>query len=273
MRFIDPVRINAAVTGDFLRQAKTLSEELDTATDEDERRAIIKDGDFWRDAKRLLKPIFNRKCWYCETSEDRSDNAIDHFRPKSLYDWLIFELSNFRFSCTFCNSRRSDPDTGLTGGKQDLFPLADGSPRATRADELDLERPLLLDPCKFEDHKRLWFDETGLASLRPRYEGDAYEEKKFEESRKLYNLDFFRLAAARRRKYFEVIELCREGDRYWTRFQEGGNEECLHEFSNRVVKLARLIDYTEEHSAAAWHATLGLRTSSVTARHALGIED
>lgn len=273
MRFVDPVRVEAVATGEWLRRAKKLRGDLDAAADDDARREIIKnEASSWQDAKKFLRPVLNRKCWYCETREDRSDNAVDHYRPKSLYLWLAFELLNFRYSCTYCNSRRKDPESTESGGKQDLFPLSVGSPRATKPEELKAEKPLLLDPCVFEDHKRLWFDETGLASLRPRYSGDQYEEARFEESRTLYNLDFGSLRAKRMRKYRDVIDLCREGDEYWRKYEEEHDERYLQEFSKCVVRLVRMIDYLEEHSAPAWHATLGQRTRSVTARHALGIE-
>lgn len=36
----------------------------------------------WRDLKDGLANLLHDKCWYCETAVDRSDNAVDHFRPK-----------------------------------------------------------------------------------------------------------------------------------------------------------------------------------------------
>jgi uncharacterized protein (TIGR02646 family) len=274
LRFVNPIRVDEAAPGEWLRLAKDLREELDAAPDAAARRRIISDkAECWRDAKKFLKPILNRKCWYCETEQERSDNPIDHYRPKSMYWWLAFELSNFRFCCTYCNSRREDPESDLRGGKQDLFPLKDESMRAKTPDEVEDEEPLLLDPCVYEDHKRLWFDETGLSRLHPRYVGDDFEEARFKTSRELYNLDFDRLQTARRLKYLEVTPICREGDSFWRRYNESQDREFLAEFSKRVVRVVRLIDYMEEHSAAAWHATLGLRTKSVTAQHALGIEE
>src|ERR1700684_3476119 len=67
----------------------------------------------WRELKDGLADLSNDKCWYCEMPVPRSDNAVDHFRPKGRmgdaanehngYRWLAFERSNFRYACTFCN--------------------------------------------------------------------------------------------------------------------------------------------------------------------------
>ena len=75
----------------------------------------------WHELKEELEKCSHHKCWYCESNQDRSDNNVDHFRPKGRvtecpdhegYWWLAFIWTNYRFSCTFCNSRRKDPETG-----------------------------------------------------------------------------------------------------------------------------------------------------------------
>lgn len=117
----------------------------------------------WRELKNGLADLSNDKCWYCEVSIPRSDNAVDHFRPKgrvsdaqnphSGYKWLAFSQSNFRYACTFCNSRRKDVDGGTVGGKADRFPLLDETARLYAAGPLTAERPALLDPCEIGDWK------------------------------------------------------------------------------------------------------------------------
>ena len=237
------------------------------------RRAIIDDnGQMWRDLKPKLRLIAERKCWYCETKADRADNAVDHYRPKSFYWWLAFDWTNLRYSCTYCNSRRRDPDSEQVGGKQDQFPLAEGSVRATTPEQVDDEKPLLLDPCEYDDHRLIWFDETGLTQVHPDREGDVKVESRIKASVDLYNLDFGQLAADRRRKFREVNDLCKEGDELWAKYEASSDEAPLNAFSKIVVKLVRLIDDREEYSAAALHATRGLRTASPTARRALGID-
>lgn len=119
----------------------------------------------WRELKDGLADLFNDKCWYCEVSVVRADNAVDHFRPKGRvsdaqnphngYRWLAFTQSNFRYACTFCNCRRKDVDGGTTGGKADRFPLIDEAARVYVRGPLGAERPELLDPCELGDWKLL----------------------------------------------------------------------------------------------------------------------
>ncbi len=146
-------------------------------------RMVLKDeavpGDLheiWRDLKTNLAELFHNKCWFCETPIPRSDNAVDHFRPKGRvsdaerehlgYRWLSFEPGNFRYACTFCNSRRIDGEHGTSGGKADRFPLLDETARVYEVDAASLdfedllktvraERPAILDPCSLDDWKLL----------------------------------------------------------------------------------------------------------------------
>lgn len=134
--------------------------------------AAVKNGEspddhsvVWRQLKSVLADLFNDKCWYCETAIPRSDNAVDHFRPKGRvsdaanphtgYRWLAFDQTNFRYACTFCNSRRKDVSGGTAGGKADRFPLLDESKRLYAPGPLADERPVLLDPCDISDWRLL----------------------------------------------------------------------------------------------------------------------
>ncbi len=115
----------------------------------------------WRELKPSMAVLSDSKCWYCESSIDRDDNAVDHFRPKNRvfdainphqgYRWLAFSKSNFRLACTFCNSRRIDIAFGTAGGKADRFPLLDESKRVYANGPIEGEKPELLDPCQIED--------------------------------------------------------------------------------------------------------------------------
>jgi len=111
----------------------------------------------WRDLKLLLADLFHEKCWYCESPVTRDDNAVDHFRPKGRvkeaqqqhngYSWLAFDHTNYRYSCTFCNSRRINVAGGTAGGKEDRFPLMNEATRVYAEGPCDAEEPMLLDPC------------------------------------------------------------------------------------------------------------------------------
>ncbi|PDS28226.1 hypothetical protein [Rhizobium phaseoli] len=123
-------------------------------------------ADVWTGLKNNFATLSDKRCWICEAPAARSDNAIDHFRPKnrvaealkkpSGYKWLAFDYRNFRYICTFCNSRRCDVNGGTAGGKADHFPLRDESVRAyLETDDLDDEEPMLLDPCDEADWRLL----------------------------------------------------------------------------------------------------------------------
>lgn len=155
-------------------------------------------SDIWRELKNNLSQLSFEKCWYCECKEIRSDNAVDHFRPKNRvsnttpqhngYTWLAFDYKNYRYSCTFCNSKRKNPSTGETEGKGDEFPLINENDRAyNESDNIKLEKPILLDPCELNDVKLLDFTHDGYPCPRP----NINEEKKERviKSIKLYHLD------------------------------------------------------------------------------------
>lgn len=72
---------------------------------------------------RLMEPIFNEKCAYCETKIIRFNPDMEHYRPKGKvkedpdhpgYFWLAYDWENLVPSCEFCNA-------GL--GKQNQFPV------------------------------------------------------------------------------------------------------------------------------------------------------
>lgn len=119
----------------------------------------------WRELKHGLAGLLHDKCWYCETPIDRSDNAVDHFRPKNRvsdaanmhngYRWLAFEPSNFRYACTYCNSKRKDVEGRSIGGKADRFPLVEENSRVYGLGSVAQEFPMLLDPCELSDWRLL----------------------------------------------------------------------------------------------------------------------
>lgn len=137
MIFIDIQEVVATLSEDWRNEARAITKKLNEAENAVERKTIIAEHEgLWRQLKVKLAAAAYEKCWYCETFSYRSDNAVDHFRPKSRvyeekthpgYWWLAFSPDNYRFACTYCNSRRHDVG-GTSGGKHDHFPLADGSP-------------------------------------------------------------------------------------------------------------------------------------------------
>jgi hypothetical protein len=122
---------------------------------------------------------------------------------------------NFRYSCTFCNSRRVDAEGGTAGGKQDHFPLSRASRRAwSEADDHDAEVPLLLDPCAPGDPELLTFLPTGAPEPRRAAEEDAEAHDRARISIQLYHLDHVRLVEARKEIWAKVDRLVKRGSGY-----------------------------------------------------------
>jgi len=199
----------------------------------------------------MLNQVFARlkadKCWYCESRQIRSDKSIDHFRPKGAvyedlthpgYWWLAFDPSNYRYSCTYCNSRRKDVDTGLVGGKATHFPLRTEATRATAAaDALALEEPDLLDPTKPADPPLLFFENNGMVEPVFAKNTNPREFKRAAVSIQLYHLNHSKLARARKRLFNQVRTLVQDGDVY---FRQGPDDARVEHARTRV--LADILD-------------------------------
>ncbi|HWO33074.1 MAG TPA: hypothetical protein VNO32_30120, partial [Candidatus Acidoferrum sp.] len=130
------------------------AEEIDKLDLEARHKAINARSSVWRSAEQALRLASHGKCWYCESSQDRSDKPVDHFRPKNKvfeaeghpgYWWLAFDWTNYRYSCTYCNSKRRDIEGRTEGGKHDHFPIIAPPPHA-RSDADPQDRAKLLDP-------------------------------------------------------------------------------------------------------------------------------
>src|SRR4051812_48374124 len=131
MRYVDAQAVGQNLPDGWAARAKQAEEAVEAAQPAVRSAAVNARSAIWRDLKDTLKQVSHNKCWYCESIDIRSDNAVDHFRPKAAvadspahegYWWLAFKWENYRFCCTYCNSRRLD-DRGNVGGKADRFPL------------------------------------------------------------------------------------------------------------------------------------------------------
>ncbi len=150
----------------------------------------------WTDdeVREPLLGLVGRKCWYCETTIQRTDVHVDHFRPKSEvsgeadhpgYWWLAYNLANYRIACKHCNSsgaRFNNVPEGHAKGSR--FPLLAGPRARLPRDRLSLEQPLLLDPAQPGDADLIGFDPSGYAHRRS---GAPYSEA--EESSGLCRAD------------------------------------------------------------------------------------
>jgi uncharacterized protein (TIGR02646 family) len=207
--------------------------------------AAVQDGgkitdysDVWRSAKQRLKKVSRGKCWYCEARQDRSDNAVDHFRPKSLYPWLAFKLNNFRYACTFCNSVRTNPDTGESEGKGDHFPLF-APPRAKCDAELNSEDFILVDPCRGTDPGLLDFREDGAPCAR--YPDQSKRRDRAEQSIKYYHLDHPELLESRRQLALQLRDWIDGADSVYDKLDQGdaGGEHAFSRFAESICRALR----------------------------------
>lgn len=221
MRFINLEKL--VLSNDWVERAQRARNALLACSSVEERREIIRrESALFEEVKHLLGSLSANKCWYCEVVQARSDMSVDHFRPKGEvkespghegYWWLAFELENFRYSCTFCNSRRRDRETGSVGGKHSHFPLFDEASRAKApGDDCSVESPCLLDPTDPEDPQLLWFYPNGEAA--PRYGPAELEQyRRADLSISLYNLNHSKLTqrraalAARIRRLIKSCEI------------------------------------------------------------------
>ena len=51
--------------------------------------------------------LYNYKCAYCE-KKIIEGGEIDHYRPQSLYQWLINDWTNLLPACSVCNKKKSN---------------------------------------------------------------------------------------------------------------------------------------------------------------------
>lgn len=175
--------------------AEMQTEQIEIAKTKARKTAISAKSSVWGQLSEILSKRSYGKCWYCESNELRSDNPIDHFRPKGRvaectdhpgYWWLAFDWENYRFACTYCNSRRVDVET--SGGKQDHFPVFTPPDWNKTQEDHNVEKPKLLDPTDEDDYKLLTFNQNGEAC--PNCSDESSEEyQKAKESVEKFHLN------------------------------------------------------------------------------------
>lgn len=230
MRWIDLTKLN--VPTDWKANANILQ----TRVNNDHSLEASKFPNVWTELKDELRRLSDGKCWYCEARENRSDNAVDHFRPKSKYRWLAYNPHNFRFACTFCNSRRTDNTTGNTGGKGDFFPLLDPTTEAKNHGALRLEKYMLLDPCDPSSPSVMIFDDEGVP--KPSILATDIDKQRLEASIQYYHLHHSELVEMRKQLGLQINEWINEANDYFLTLNEPSSKVA---FSNKLKDLCRLI--------------------------------
>jgi 5-methylcytosine-specific restriction endonuclease McrA len=280
MRYIDSESVRSVLPQRFEDDAQEAHDGVAAIAGNERSAAIDKKSNIWRDLKDDLADLRSRKCWYCESIQDRSDNAVDHYRPKNRvaespehggYWWLAFCWKNYRYTCTFCNSRRVDQDGGTAGGKHDHFPLWDEAKRCQSKDgNLDDEQPMLLDPCQEDDPDHLWFNEDGSPAANPTICGEpgTCASERVVQSISLYHLDHVDLTERRAALCKQIKEDATDGDNMLVKARNG-DMTARQSFRMMVRRLGKSIKEDQELSATALCMLEGLRESSPTAYAAL----
>ncbi len=270
MRYIDAQLVGGNLPEGWEQKVKEAENAVTGAQPEDRSAEVNRHSQLWKDLRDTLKGASNDKCWYCESIDIRSDNAVDHFRPKNAvaecidhegYWWLAFKWDNLRFCCTYCNCRRVDQAKGQGGGKADHFPLKDEARRAkTQADDLHDEEPLLLDPTVPADPTFLWFDETGQPVPNPVFGNDAnsYPYKRAKTSIRLYHLDHTEVVERRKLLCSEIRRRVEEADRYFEKY-DTGDGTARQAFEDVVRNLRGQLAADAPYSATARAMLMGLR--------------
>ena len=122
--------------------------------------------------RKALEKAQHCKCCYCESEyQPASWGAVEHFRPKGAvqqerggarkypgYYWLAYRWENLLVTCASCNT-----------SKGAIFPLSDPEARArSHHDDLDEERPLLVDPANEEPRQHIRFRGSASEPLTKR---------------------------------------------------------------------------------------------------------
>jgi uncharacterized protein (TIGR02646 family) len=224
------------------------------------RREIARHSGLWAEIKESLAELSFKKCWYCESRENRSDMAVDHFRPKNKvfesqqhhgYWWLALDPQNYRYACDLCNSPHENEEAKETLGKGTHFPLVNEDNRLfSPMGNLDTEKPRLLDPARDGDPSLLWFHSEGSAVPKyPRERSELFNDRA-ECTIRIYNLNDIRIKEERLAIAKEIQLQVARGDRFLDQAFAGDNA-ALELFKEAYRVIGRLIAPDAEFSSAA----------------------
>ena len=270
MRPIDPTGISRRLPpGWEAKAAEALAAVRAVADDQKKKTEVLaRYADVWRTIKPILSELGYKKCWYCESHDIRSDGVVEHFRPKARiagvklhpgYWWLAFNPANFRYCCTYCNSRRSDAATGKSGGKQDQFPLFDENARAYPEESIDKEKGavVLLDPVIADETLLLYFGDDG--EVRSRFPAAASKIlARVEASIDIYHLNHTDLIEARLELLNRIHTSVELGKAYYSAWQNG-HDEAVPGFHAAFSVLKQLVTDRAEFTYVARDMVKGLR--------------
>jgi hypothetical protein len=232
------------------------------------RAEITKHAGLWAELKNEMSDLSSGKCWYCESRENRSDLAVDHFRPKgevqecathSGYWWLAFEPLNYRFACDLCNSLHANEAVGKVLGKSTHFPLLDEATRVfAPSGNLENERSALLDPVQAADPGLLGFLDEGTAVPRYSEKASPLFYRRAVVSIDVYNLNDVRIREERQAIANEIKLQVARAEKYLNRAM-AGDETALDHFKEAIRIIRKFTSYEAEFSSSARTVLAGFR--------------
>jgi hypothetical protein len=260
MRYVDRSKL-VKPTG-WSQRAQTAAYAVENGSDPNDHSAV------WRELKDGLAGLLHDKCWYCESPVERSDNAVDHFRPKNRvsdaanthegYRWLAFDEANFRYACTYCNSRRKGLDGGTVGGKADRFPLLNELQRVYATGPVAQELPLLLDPCELSDWRLLGcHQENGQPCVAT---SDHVQRTRAESSIEIYHLHYEPTCKRRHSAAVQLMSDVADGKRLFELVTQDPSRAA--DFKNVAARLRRAIDRDSSYSGDMHFLLRGQRSDA-----------
>lgn len=257
--------IKSGLIDTWQKRAFEAQEYVRSVSPAERSKAINMYSNVWSSIKAELKQLSHEKCWYCETFTDRTSGDVDHHRPKNEvqdcpehpgYWWLAFEWRNFRYSCEFCNRRRTDPITQFVGGKGTYFPLLDAKERIAdecEYEDLLVERPLLLDPTDVEDPPLLMFDPDGTARPAKKEKEFPLEYRRAKTSIDLYHLNHTDLKKRRQLDIgYTIHKLVRKANVNRKKYEKDNSKvDAYSAYKEATKELKRMLHEEREYSAAA----------------------
>ncbi len=205
------------------------------------------------EVKKSLEKLFNEKCAYCEGKPaSQGPWDVEHYRPKGRvkenkdhhgYYWLAYTWDNLLPSCVFCNQNRTDqptfddPTVGPVAGKLDQFPLHDEANRAMGPNDLlNLEEPLLLNPCMDQDCEQYFrYDVKGYILVEE--SNSVPKQERAEETIKICHLNRRRLRSDRAKEIAKAIKAIESHE-----LAKNSNNALLIKVTHELVELFTAAD-------------------------------
>lgn len=260
MRFINQEEIKPKIRQHLAGLEEAHIAVMNETDPEHRKKLFTKYQSRWTALRVAFEEASQGKCWYVECKNPGTDEDIDHWRPKSRVDgvrdhpgyyWLAFDWTNMRLSCHRANRKRINPETTESSGKSDAFPLLNPDDRAfSESDDLQKERPTLLDPTNPADPAVISFFPNGEVSLSPAFAHSKLARERLDISRLMLHLDWPKFRDDRVVLYNKIARLVERGQREApTSIDE--SVSCSEPFKDTIRDLIGTMKPSAEYSAAA----------------------